>query len=104
MSASEVAERTGSANTAVRAFQVGFPQAELTELRRRVSAARWPERETVTSRPGNSRNSSQKRDARQLQATAQVASSGAATQPLPQPLILCLSGRAARPGCPACLS
>ncbi|MGE5763196.1 MAG: epoxide hydrolase family protein, partial [Mycobacterium leprae] len=26
----------------------GFPEAELTELRRRVNATRWPERETVT--------------------------------------------------------
>ncbi len=47
MSAYEVAERTGGSNTAVRAFQVGFPEAELTELRRRVNAARWPDRETV---------------------------------------------------------
>ena len=29
-------------------FQVGFPEAELTELRRRVNATRWPERETVS--------------------------------------------------------
>ncbi len=48
MSASEVAEQTGSGNIAVRAFQVGFPEGELTELRRRVNAARWPGRETVT--------------------------------------------------------
>jgi pimeloyl-ACP methyl ester carboxylesterase len=33
---------------AVRPFQVGFPEAELAELRRRVNATRWPERETVT--------------------------------------------------------
>jgi pimeloyl-ACP methyl ester carboxylesterase len=32
----------------IRRFQVGFPEAELTELRRRVNATRWPERETVT--------------------------------------------------------
>ena len=32
----------------VRPFRVGFPEAELTELRRRVNATRWPERETVT--------------------------------------------------------
>ena len=32
----------------IRPFQVGFPEAELTELRRRVNATRWPERETVT--------------------------------------------------------
>ena len=44
----EGTQRTGSDNTAVRAFQVGFPESELTELRRRVNATRWPERETVT--------------------------------------------------------
>jgi pimeloyl-ACP methyl ester carboxylesterase len=48
MSAGEGAEQAGSDNTAIRPFQVGFPEAELTELRRRVNAARWPERETVT--------------------------------------------------------
>src|SRR6476661_1896001 len=32
----------------VRPFHVEFPEAELTELRRRVNATRWPERETVT--------------------------------------------------------
>jgi pimeloyl-ACP methyl ester carboxylesterase len=32
----------------VRPFRVDFPEAELTELRRRVRATRWPERETVT--------------------------------------------------------
>jgi pimeloyl-ACP methyl ester carboxylesterase len=34
--------------TAIRPFQVVTPEAELTELRRRVAAARLPERETVT--------------------------------------------------------
>src|SRR6266702_4001564 len=29
-------------------FQVGFPDEEVAELRRRVNATRWPERETVT--------------------------------------------------------
>ncbi len=48
MSATDVAPRTGSDQTAVRPFQVGFPEAELTELRRRINATRWPERETVT--------------------------------------------------------
>ena len=33
--------------TAIRPFQVDFPEAELTELRRRINATRWPERETV---------------------------------------------------------
>jgi pimeloyl-ACP methyl ester carboxylesterase len=43
----EVAQQTGSDKTAIRPFQVNFPDAELTELRRRVNATRWPERETV---------------------------------------------------------
>src|SRR3954467_10946334 len=33
---------------AIRPFQVSFPETELAELRRRVAASRWPERETVT--------------------------------------------------------
>ena len=48
MSAHAEAGETGSGNTAVRPFQVGFPEADLTELRRRINATRWPERETVT--------------------------------------------------------
>jgi len=36
-------------NSAIRPFQkVNFPEAELTELRRRINATRWPDRETVT--------------------------------------------------------
>src|ERR671934_2972511 len=31
----------------IRPFRIGFPEAELDELRRRISATRWPERETV---------------------------------------------------------
>jgi pimeloyl-ACP methyl ester carboxylesterase len=42
LSATEVGEQA-----AVRPFQVGFPEAELAELRRRINATRWPERETV---------------------------------------------------------
>src|SRR5262245_34901264 len=34
--------------TAIRPFRVHVPQADLTELRRRVLATRWPEQETVT--------------------------------------------------------
>jgi pimeloyl-ACP methyl ester carboxylesterase len=48
MSASGVGEQTGSDTTPVRPFQVDFPEAELTELRRRINATRWPERETVS--------------------------------------------------------
>jgi hypothetical protein len=31
----------------VRPFHVNFPETELTELRRRINATRWPEQETV---------------------------------------------------------
>jgi pimeloyl-ACP methyl ester carboxylesterase len=34
--------------TAIRPFTVGFSEAELTELRRRINATRWPEQETVS--------------------------------------------------------
>src|SRR4029434_2315425 len=33
--------------TAIRLFRVNVPEGELTELRRRINATRWPERETV---------------------------------------------------------
>src|SRR6266852_6386386 len=32
---------------AIRPFHVKVPEAELTELRRRIKATKWPERETV---------------------------------------------------------
>jgi pimeloyl-ACP methyl ester carboxylesterase len=36
-------------NSAIRPFEkVNFPEAELTELRGRINATRWPDRETVT--------------------------------------------------------
>jgi pimeloyl-ACP methyl ester carboxylesterase len=45
----DAAPHASSDNTAVRPFPpVNFPEAELAELRRRVNATRWPERETVT--------------------------------------------------------
>jgi pimeloyl-ACP methyl ester carboxylesterase len=34
-------------NNPIRPFQVDVPEAELTELRRRINATKWPERETV---------------------------------------------------------
>src|SRR5690348_51007 len=37
-----------SDKNALRPFHVNVPEAELTELRRRILATRWPERETVT--------------------------------------------------------
>src|ERR1700688_1595645 len=33
--------------TAIRPFHVNVPEAELTELRRRINATKWPDRETV---------------------------------------------------------
>src|SRR5262245_2914306 len=35
-------------NTAIRPFQVSFPESEVTELRRRIVATRWPERELAS--------------------------------------------------------
>src|ERR1043166_1568768 len=40
-------EQTGSDRTPIRPFKVNVPEAELTELRRRINATRWPERELV---------------------------------------------------------
>src|SRR5258705_7853787 len=39
---------TGSNKTAIRPLTVSFPETDLTELRRRIQATRWPEHETVT--------------------------------------------------------
>jgi len=33
---------------AIRPFRINIPEAELTELRRRIKATKWPDRETVT--------------------------------------------------------
>ncbi|MGZ3509921.1 MAG: epoxide hydrolase N-terminal domain-containing protein [Vulcanimicrobiaceae bacterium] len=44
----QVEQVTGSATTAIRPFYTDFPEAELVELRRRITATRWPDRETVT--------------------------------------------------------
>jgi len=41
------AQQTGSDKTAIRPFHVNVPESELTELRRRINATKWPERETV---------------------------------------------------------
>ena len=48
MSATEVAEPAVGGNTAIRPFRVGFSDEEIDDLRRRIRATRWPERETVT--------------------------------------------------------
>ena len=41
------APNKGGDNTAIRPFRVNIPEEDLKELRRRIDATRWPERETV---------------------------------------------------------
>ena len=41
-------KQTAPDTTSIRPFHFSAPEAELTELRRRISATRWPERETVS--------------------------------------------------------
>jgi epoxide hydrolase-like protein len=38
---------TVETGTAIRPFQVDFSQEQIDDLRRRIAATRWPERETV---------------------------------------------------------
>src|SRR5580700_11535296 len=40
-------KQAASDTTALRPFHFSAPEAQLTELRRRIAATRWPERETV---------------------------------------------------------
>jgi len=40
---------TQQTSDAIRPFEVSFPESELTELRRRINATRWPEQETDLS-------------------------------------------------------
>jgi hypothetical protein len=42
------AQAAATTSDEIRPFKVKFPEAELAELRRRINATRWPERETVT--------------------------------------------------------
>jgi pimeloyl-ACP methyl ester carboxylesterase len=44
----QVAQPSAGGTPAVRPFDVEIPEAKLTDLRRRIAAAEWPERETVT--------------------------------------------------------
>ena len=46
-SATQKAGEQTADNTSIRPFQVNTPEAELIELRRRIQATRWPERELV---------------------------------------------------------
>jgi pimeloyl-ACP methyl ester carboxylesterase len=43
-----VAERAGSDQTVIRPFHVDVPESELTDLRRRIQATKFPEREPVS--------------------------------------------------------
>jgi pimeloyl-ACP methyl ester carboxylesterase len=43
----EVAQQPFTSSPAVRPFHVNFPDADLDDLRRRIKATRWPDRETV---------------------------------------------------------
>ena len=44
----EAAPATGGDKSAIRALRVHVPETQLIDLRRRIKATRWPERETVT--------------------------------------------------------
>ena len=44
---SVVTKPTDSDNIAIRPFHVNFPETALVDLRRRLSATQWPDRETV---------------------------------------------------------
>src|SRR4030095_1292767 len=48
VSATTAATDTG---TAIRPFRVNVPDADLADLRRRLLATRWPDKETVSERP-----------------------------------------------------
>jgi pimeloyl-ACP methyl ester carboxylesterase len=45
---SAVVQPMGGDTTAIRPFKVNFPETELADLRKRINATRWPERETVS--------------------------------------------------------
>ena len=47
MATSKLDNRQAADKTAIRPFRASFPDSELVDLRRRINATRWPERETV---------------------------------------------------------
>jgi pimeloyl-ACP methyl ester carboxylesterase len=47
MTMNAITPSTGDGKGTIRPFQIDVPEAELTELRKRINATRWPERETV---------------------------------------------------------
>src|SRR6202158_712230 len=47
MTQTSATQRGSEQADAIRPLHVSVPEAELTELRRRINATKWPERETV---------------------------------------------------------
>src|SRR5580692_8478634 len=47
-SATQQGREQADDKNAIRSFHVNVPETELAELRRRINATKWPERETVT--------------------------------------------------------
>ncbi len=47
-SSSAARSAVASEGSAIRPFRNNVPEADLAELRRRIAATNWPERETVT--------------------------------------------------------
>jgi pimeloyl-ACP methyl ester carboxylesterase len=47
-SITEITQSSGGDKTAIRTLHVHAPEAQLIDLKRRIKATRWPERETVT--------------------------------------------------------
>src|SRR6266478_8616451 len=48
MTQTSATQRGSEQADAIRPFNVNFPEAELTDLRRRINTTKWPERELVT--------------------------------------------------------
>src|SRR5215469_728614 len=44
----KAAQPTGSDKAAIRPFQANVSEADLTDMRARINATRWPDKETVT--------------------------------------------------------
>jgi pimeloyl-ACP methyl ester carboxylesterase len=42
------AKASSDGDESIRPFQINFPESEIVDLRRRIAATRWPERETVS--------------------------------------------------------
>jgi hypothetical protein len=48
MTQASATQRGSEQADAIRPFQVNVPEPDLTDLRKRINATKWPERETVT--------------------------------------------------------